>query len=76
MFKSNLLDHIGAHSSFAVRTNRLPWPGCFDPMATVWSLHRSERFQVRNMRFPLGLAAVHEIGEKESMMAAARLIWL
>ena len=47
VYRSNLLDHIGAQSSFAVRTNRLPWPGCFDSMATVWSLHKSERFQVQ-----------------------------
>lgn len=46
VYRSNLLDHIGAQSSFAVRTNRLPWPGCFESMATVWSLHKSERFQV------------------------------
>lgn len=46
VYRSNLLDHIGAQSSFAVRTNRLPWPGCFESMATVWSLHKSERFQL------------------------------
>ena len=46
-FCSNLLDHIGSHSSFAVRTDRPKWPGCFESMAGVWSLHKTERFQVK-----------------------------
>ena len=46
VYRSNLLDHIGSQSSFAVRTTRPKWPGCFDSMAGVWSLHKTERFQV------------------------------
>ncbi|CAK0787359.1 hypothetical protein CVIRNUC_010579 [Coccomyxa viridis] len=44
VYHKNLLDHIGALSSFAVRPERLPFPRCFDSMATVWSIHTKERF--------------------------------
>ena len=47
VYHRNLLDHIGALSSFAVRPERLPFPRCFDSMATVWSIHTKERFNVR-----------------------------
>ena len=50
VYRSNLLDHIGSQSSFAVRTTRPKWPGCFDSMAGVWSLHKTERFQVLPVR--------------------------
>ena len=46
VYHRNLLDHIGALSSFAVRPERLPFPRCFDSMATVWSIHTKERFNV------------------------------
>lgn len=46
VYHKNLLDHIGTHSSFAVRPDRLPFPRCFDPMAHVWSIHALERFNV------------------------------
>ena len=47
VYHKNLLDHIGALSSFAVRPERLPFPRCFDSMAAVWSIHTKERFNVR-----------------------------
>lgn len=46
VFRYNLLDHIGAVSSFDVRVNRPAFPGCYEEMDTVWSLHDSERFKV------------------------------
>ncbi|CAL5222351.1 g4702 [Coccomyxa viridis] len=44
VYHKNLLDHIGTHSSFAIRPDRLPFPQCFDSMAKVWSIHPLERF--------------------------------
>ena len=46
VYHKNLLDHIGTHSSFAIRPDRLPFPQCFDSMAKVWSIHPLERFNV------------------------------
>ena len=46
VYHRNLLDHIGALSSFAVRAARLPFPRCYDSMAAVWSIHAKERFNV------------------------------
>ena len=46
VYHANLLDHIGALSSFAVRPARLPFPRCYDSMAAVWSIHAKERFNV------------------------------
>lgn len=47
VYHKNLLDHIGTHSSFAIRPDRLPFPQCYDSMAKVWSIHPLERFNVR-----------------------------
>ena len=58
VYRANLLDHIGSHSSFAVRATRPKWPGCFDSMAGVWSLHKTERFQV----LPAGLGRLLPAG--------------
>jgi len=44
VFRQNLLAHTGAVSSFAVRPHRRAWPGCYAPMATVWSLAAAEKF--------------------------------
>ena len=46
VYHKNLLDHIGTHSSFAIRPDRLPFPQCYDSMAKVWSIHPLERFNV------------------------------
>lgn len=46
VYHKNLLDHVGEHSSFAVRAKRLPFPRCFASMADVWSIQNEERFQV------------------------------
>ena len=46
VYHKNLLDHIGTHSSFAIRPDRLPFPQCFESMAKVWSIHALERFNV------------------------------
>ena len=45
IYSRNLLDHLGAKSSFSVRVDRLPFPRCFDSMADVWSLDPRERFK-------------------------------
>ena len=45
VYHKNLLDHLGAHSSFSVRAERPAFPACFASMADVWSLHAKERFQ-------------------------------
>ncbi|EIE24399.1 hypothetical protein COCSUDRAFT_61824 [Coccomyxa subellipsoidea C-169] len=45
VYHKNLLDHVGAQSSFAVRAERMPFPRCFDSMANVWSIQAQERFQ-------------------------------
>jgi hypothetical protein len=44
VYRHNLLAHIGTVSSFAVRPKRKAWPGCYAPMADVWSLDSHERF--------------------------------
>ena len=44
VYHKNLLDHLGAHSSFSVRADRPAFPACFQSMADVWSLHARERF--------------------------------
>jgi len=49
VYKHNLLDHIGTVSSFAIRPNRPKWPGCYESMASVWSLSRMEQFDRRCM---------------------------
>ena len=49
VYHKNLLDHIGTHSSFAIRPDRLPFPQCFDSMASVWSIHPKERFNVSSL---------------------------
>lgn len=46
VYHKNLLDHVGAQSSFAIRAERMPFPRCFDSMANVWSIQAQERFQV------------------------------
>lgn len=46
VYHKNLLDHIGMHSSFAIRPDRLPFPRCYESMSKVWSLHQLERFNV------------------------------
>lgn len=43
----NVLNHLGAISSFAVRPDRPGWPGCWAPMSSVWSLALSERYNRR-----------------------------
>ena len=45
-YRYNLLEHIGAVSSFKVRVDRPAFPKCYESMADVWSLARAERFQV------------------------------
>ena len=45
-YRYNLLEHIGTVSSFTVRVDRPAFPKCYEPMATVWSLSKAERFQV------------------------------
>ena len=58
VYHKNLLDHLGAHSSFSVRADRPAFPACFQSMADVWSLHAKERFQaVRPRRAHRLLAA-------------------
>ena len=49
IFRVNLLDHIGARSSFAVRAARPEWPRCFHPMSGIWSLAKSEQFNVSSL---------------------------
>ncbi|DBA98364.1 TPA: hypothetical protein ACH3X3_012380 [Trebouxia sp. C0006] len=44
-YRYNLLEHIGAVSSFKVRVDRPAFPKCYESMADVWSLARAERFQ-------------------------------
>ncbi len=44
VYRQNLLSHTGTVSSFAVRPARKAWPGCYAPMAKVWSLSRREQF--------------------------------
>ncbi|KAA6429434.1 MAG: hypothetical protein FRX49_00828, partial [Trebouxia sp. A1-2] len=44
-YRYNLLEHIGAVSSFTVRVERPAFPNCYESMADVWSLARAERFQ-------------------------------
>jgi hypothetical protein len=44
VYRQNLLSHTGAVSSFAVRPARRAWPGCYAPMARVWSLAKKELF--------------------------------
>jgi len=44
VYKHNILDHIGTVSSFKIRPNRPKWPGCYESMASVWSLIRIEQF--------------------------------
>ena len=46
VYHQNLLDHIGMHSSFAIRPDRLPFPRCYESMSKVWSIHPLERFNV------------------------------
>ena len=46
VYHKNLLDHIGMHSSFAIRPDRLPFPRCYESMSKVWSIHPLERFNV------------------------------
>ena len=56
VYHKNLLDHLGAHSSFSVRADRPAFPACFQSMADVWSLHAKERFQaVRPQQRPYWL---------------------
>lgn len=45
-YRYNLLEHIGAVSSFTVRVDRPSFPKCYESMADVWSLAKAERFQV------------------------------
>ncbi len=45
-YRYNLLEHIGAVSSFKVRVDRPAFPKCYESMADVWSLAKAERFQV------------------------------
>lgn len=47
VYRHNLLDHIGAQSSFASRAVRPGWPRCFHPMSDIWSLAKTEKFNVR-----------------------------
>jgi hypothetical protein len=49
VFHKNLMDHIGAMSSFTVRAHRDPFPRCFEPMSAVWSLQVLERYKVRSL---------------------------
>ena len=35
VYKYNMLAHVGAVSSFAVRPERARWPGCYEPMTEV-----------------------------------------
>lgn len=51
VFRHNLLDHIGARSSFTVRANRPEWPRCYHPMSQIWSLGKREKFNVRTFCF-------------------------
>ncbi|KAK9919149.1 hypothetical protein WJX75_009727 [Coccomyxa subellipsoidea] len=41
VYQKNIMDHLGTLSSFAIRPERLPFPGCFNSMSDVWSLSRS-----------------------------------
>ncbi|KFM29335.1 Alpha-1,3-mannosyl-glycoprotein 4-beta-N-acetylglucosaminyltransferase C [Auxenochlorella protothecoides] len=47
VYRYNVLNHLGAISSFAVRPDRPGWPGCWAPMSSVWSLALSERYNRR-----------------------------
>ena len=47
VYRDNLLDHVGEVSTFGVRPARRKWPGCFEPLASAWSLARIETFDAR-----------------------------
>lgn len=46
VYRHNLMEHLGEKSSFAVRASRPDWPKCFHPMAEMWSLAKTETFNV------------------------------
>lgn len=51
VYYRNLLDHMGTQSSFSVRADRHPFPGCFQSMSDIWSLDAQERFQVSSSHY-------------------------
>ena len=51
IYEHNLLDHIGSVSSFSFkRPERPEWPGCFQPLAAVWSFALIEKFDLQKCR--------------------------
>eukprot|EP00899_Mesostigma_viride_P027133 jgi/Mesvir1/7604/Mv06336-RA.1 len=50
VYRFILLEHIGSVSSFAARDSRPPWPGCYQPMSKVWSLHKDELYDISKCR--------------------------
>ena len=74
MYRHNLMEHLGAVSTFAVRPNRPKWPACYASMTKVWSArkcpvrhpHHSVPVQVHRKTQSLEVARVlrlHDQGE-------------
>lgn len=68
VYHKNLLDHMGAHSSFSVRVDRPAFPACFESMADVWSLHTKEHFQARP-----NIGILHHIERRACALLRGRL---